>query len=72
MLAVSCPGSGAGTLRARMHLTMAVSRPGSGAGTLRARMHLKFAVSRPGNGAGYPASSQAPYGCSELTRQRRG
>jgi hypothetical protein len=46
------PGSGAGTLRARMHLMLAVSRPGSGAGTLRARMHLMLAVSRPGSGLG--------------------
>ena len=46
-----CPGSGLGTLRARMHLMMAVSRPGSGAGTLRARMHCTLAVSRPGSGA---------------------
>jgi len=46
------PGSGAATLRARMHLMLAVSRPGSGAGTLRAGMHLMLAVSRPSSGTG--------------------
>ncbi len=34
MLAVSRPGSGLGTLRARMPLMLAVSRTGSGLGTL--------------------------------------
>ena len=45
MLAVSRPGSGTGTLRARRHVMLAVSRPGSGAGALRARRHLMLAVS---------------------------
>jgi len=49
---VSRPGSGLGTLRARMHLMLAVRRPGSGLGILRARMHLMFAVSRPGSSLG--------------------
>ena len=52
MFAVSRPGGGAGTLRARMHIIIAVSRPGSGPGTLRARMHLMSAVSRLGRSLG--------------------
>ncbi len=51
MVAVSGPGSGLCTLRARMHLVLAVSSPGSGLGTLRACMHIMLPVSRSGSGA---------------------
>jgi len=59
MVTAGHSGSGAGTLRPRMHAqtllratTAAASRPDSGLGTLRARMLLMLAVSSPGGGPG--------------------
>ena len=72
-LAAGSPGSGAGTLRARIHAqallcsaTVAARRPGSSLGTLRTCMHAQTLLCCSAGGreplwqqAGYPASSHA-------------